>query len=461
MVSKKILSAVIASAFVAVPAFAAIDLNSNNPTKVKYAKEALTTEVTVADVKYYTVGDGAAADIDLTVDVGTGMQAAGAQRYARVDLGNAIFATAPTWTLANTAGSVVQGGAGKNYVIFEVTPSGVVAETDNAVIALADLNIAATLGAVSYTYAIYETQTGASTKTGPLNDGGKAVTLADAVSVVSGIKSTVESNTVTASVDNAFKKFLINGASATVANLGSFDVAADTAVADEAGAALTALAGVIDVAATKSKVVVKGDFSVGTWNMQSVAACDGTGTTQGFTLNSSKTEASIDIASIDAANAITEKYLCVSVNGTDVIPEATYTAAVDYVGITSAKVGPTDVTTGIGSIVRDGTTIHIPYVTTFADYAQRLVLVNRGGSDVAYSLTFTPETGVTVAPGAKATGTLKAKSTTIIPATELVTVTGATRTAATVTIVSSTGNIDAATTQVNLSDKSTDTVKLK
>lgn len=460
MVSKKILGLAIAAAFTS-NAFADIKIDDSNPTKVKFAKETLVTEEEVSSAKYLLVANGAGADIDIAVDVGTGMQAAGNAKYARVDLTNAVFKAAPTWTLANTAGSIVSGGVGKSFVIFEVTPSGVVAEADDAVIGLTNLNISNGLGAVGVTYGIYETQTGATTKTGALNNDGKSVSLTDAISVASGVKSDVTANTITASVDNAFKKFLVNGSAVTVANVGSFNVSADTGIASAAGTALAALNEVIDVAATKSKVVIKGDFSTGTWNMQSVAACDGTGTTQGFTLNSSKTEASIDIANIDAANAITEKYLCVSVSGSDAIPESTYTAAVDYVGIANAKVGPTDVSTSIGSIVRDGTTIHVPFVSTFEEYNQRLVLVNRGASDVAYTVTFTPETGVTVAPGAKATGTLKAKSTTILSAKDLVTITGATRTAATVTIVSSTGNIDAATTMVNLSDKSTDTVKLK
>jgi hypothetical protein len=100
-------------------------------------------------------------------------------------------------------------------------------------------------------------------------------------------------------------------------------------------------------------------------------------------------------------------------------------------------------------------------MTTFADYNQRLVLVNRGSADVTYAVTFTPETGVTATAGSAATGTLKANSTTIVKATDLVTITGSSRTAATVAIVSAAANIDAATTSVNLSDKSTDTVKLK
>lgn len=100
-------------------------------------------------------------------------------------------------------------------------------------------------------------------------------------------------------------------------------------------------------------------------------------------------------------------------------------------------------------------------MTTFADYNQRLVLVNRGTAAVPYSITFTEENGVTSAAGSAASGTLAAQETKIIKATDIVTLTGASRTAATIVVTAPSSTIDAATTSVNLADKSTDTVKLQ
>jgi hypothetical protein len=129
--------------------------------------------------------------------------------------------------------------------------------------------------------------------------------------------------------------------------------------------------------------------------------------------------------------------------------------------IATAAYGPSNVSGALGTVTREGTTIQVPYITTFADYNQRLVLVNRGASAVPYTISFTEEAGVTATAGSMATGTLAANETKIIKATDIVTLAGATRTAATVVVTAPSSTIDAATTSVNLSDKSTDTVKLQ
>jgi hypothetical protein len=92
-------------------------------------------------------------------------------------------------------------------------------------------------------------------------------------------------------------------------------------------------------------------------------------------------------------------------------------------------------------------------------------LVNRGAADTAYSISFTTEAGVTAAAGTKATGTLAAGKTLVLKATDIVTLTGGSRTAATVVALSPAGNIDAATQTVvtdpaSVSFGSNDTVNL-
>jgi hypothetical protein len=110
--------------------------------------------------------------------------------------------------------------------------------------------------------------------------------------------------------------------------------------------------------------------------------------------------------------------------------------------------------------LHNGTTVQLPYLTTFADYNQRLVIVNRGTSDATYSVTFTSEATATATAGTAATGTVAAGTTSSIKVSDIVTMTGLTRTAATIVIVAPTANLSVATNQVNLSDGSTDTVVL-
>ena len=42
----------------------------------------------------------------------------------------------------------------------------------------------------------------------------------------------------------------------------------------------------------------------------------------------------------------------------------------------------------VGTIGHDGTTVQIPFVTSYDGYAQRIVIVNRNKVDVGYSLSF-------------------------------------------------------------------------
>ena len=114
-------------------------------------------------------------------------------------------------------------------------------------------------------------------------------------------------------------------------------------------------------------------------------------------------------ATIDVVPA--EVYLCVTVDGETTIPATgPYTMDISLAGVHGAAntAFPPDDLTGstFGSIGRDGTRVNIGHLTTNATYNQRLVVVNRTGSEVTYSLTFDTARGVTDTPGSDATGTL-------------------------------------------------------
>jgi hypothetical protein len=109
--------------------------------------------------------------------------------------------------------------------------------------------------------------------------------------------------------------------------------------------------------------------------------------------------ASANIAANDnvTGNAVGTNYFCVLVNGnTDPIPEigdpdmpGEYTLTVtpvladaDNRPYPSGAIGAG--ATAVGAIDRNGTTVHVPYLSTHMAYNQRLVLVNRGADSALF-----------------------------------------------------------------------------
>lgn len=440
MVSKKILGVAIAAAFSS-QAFAVVDLDATTPVKPVFAKETFLTgdKSTVSSVDYYTVV-GAANILDITSKMGVGMNTS-QKMFVRVDVANALFATAPS--LASLVGgaissaTIAQGGSGSSYVVFEVTAGATKVQADTVTVTVPDLKLNSNFTGTAYTFTVYETLTAA------VNNGTSlyAKSLAGAVTVASGLKQSLTSTTATADVEAAFKKFT---SGATLAAAGKIDVSVDAATFNRAGTT-TVLADI----ATAGALKITGDFSLtgagSAYEMSASTACT-VGTA--VTVDSGKA-----FATTTFAVAAAKPYLCITIPtaADKVIPESAYNAALTYTAVTNAAFAPAVFSGKMGEVVRNGTTVQVPYLTTFADYNQRLVLVNRGSADVAYSITFTPDvaTGATATAGAAATGTLKAGKTTVLKATDVVTIAGSTRTAATVAIVSAAANIDAATTTIN------------
>ena len=126
------------------------------------------------------------------------------------------------------------------------------------------------------------------------------------------------------------------------------------------------------------------------------------------------------------------------------VPTSKYTATVSFAAAahntgaaaTGAGLKPDDGTGAAGVLNRDGTVVHIPFLTTASGYDHRLVIVNRNTFDAKYAVTFTDEDGVMSTAGDNATGMVPAMTTLTIPSEALVSVKDGNRTAATVTIVS-------------------------
>ena len=182
-----------------------------------------------------------------------------------------------------------------------------------------------------------------------------------------------------------------------------------------------------------------------------------TGTTMPVNLDDTPEDGTDDLAAFQV-------YLCIMVQGDDTddmdaprIPDTgAYTAMASYKALDMAANGPMGMERMLGEINRDGTTVRIPFVTTYDGYNQRIVFVNRGG-EVRYEIEFEPEEG-TMADPMDMEGMLPV-GTTMMRATDIVTLTGVSkRSAASIIIEAQPHTIDVATVTVNKSVGSTDTV---
>ena len=147
------------------------------------------------------------------------------------------------------------------------------------------------------------------------------------------------------------------------------------------------------------------------------------------------------------------------------IPNATYSAKA-YIR-TSADATPQMVGEGpVGSIKRNGATVHIAYLTTSEKHRQRVIIVNRGNLPISITdWSFQTEDGTEVELTAEAMAAAEAGAaigpgeTLVRQVGEMVNITGdSRRTAVTLSFNGVANNISVATTQVNLADFSTDTV---
>ena len=148
--------------------------------------------------------------------------------------------------------------------------------------------------------------------------------------------------------------------------------------------------------------------------------------------------------------------LCLTVDGETAIPSTEYMVTTKYGKVATSAFGPQGTTQTIGVIKRDGTTVHIPYLTTYMGYNQRLVMRNLGTREVTYTVAFTTEDGVMADPES-VTGMLMAGEYKTMKVGDMTTLSGGSRAAATVTSNAALGTLEVATTLVNLGDRSTDT----
>jgi len=455
MFNKKALTLAVAAATAGLSFSAAAAINvTTGAGKVAIANESVTPTTTGT----LPVGVGAAGTaLDIAGQLGVGV-ANNDQIFIRFDWTGAELINDLSTGSIDVSGvgstSLSDGLAGDSSAIFGVTAgtSGF-SQTAGVALTIGTSGLGLTGASTSVRMRVYETQTNAINETLDLSDQSVsgAITLGDALSV------SFASETATAEVTENFLKF--TGPSNT-GTMGSFTASASTSFT--LANTLVSVAALTDLVTlgTSSVVTYTGDFSFAT----DVGAYYVSGTTDGTCSTTGSTVVTVDTSSLSSATttvaAANGRALCVQVDGTSqTIPEATYDAAVTLVHATTTSVPSSTSDSGtVGVIDRNGTTVEVAYLTTFSDYNQRLLINSRHPVAAQYNVTFRTENGVTATPLAKASGTLQPGENLVLKATDLVTLTGGTRCSATVTVVAPSGNISVATTQVNLSDASTDTV---
>ena len=277
---------------------------------------------------------------------------------------------------------------------------------------------------------------------------------------------------LTATVEERFKSFrAADGTATTMGTLGSFMIGANTTFLDALQGAAVELETDIIATGDTSSVTISGDFSFAkmAW-LQATADCNVTGATNLLQMGDDEEvlnelmPQTLTAATLDLFEADGGQHLCISVLTGE---EAVAIPATDPYMVTT-KYGAATPDAGwppkagehsLGRITRDGTTVHIPYLTTWADYNQRIVVSNRGANEAPYWITFRPEEGVTATPNDMyAMGTLDGGSTIVLRAMDVVTLEGRTRTTATFVAEAPSTQIDVATVIVNMTTGSTDTV---
>lgn len=161
----------------------------------------------------------------------------------------------------------------------------------------------------------------------------------------------------------------------------------------------------------------------------------------------------------DAANpARVLQHLCIEVDGKTAIPETgPFMVMSKYKGLDSAAFPPAAMTHELAMIRRDGTTVHIPFLSIAEKFNHRILLRNHSSQEVAYSITFDPEAGTTATAGPMASGTVGAKKLKILSAADVVELEGRSRTAATLMAPIAKEMLDVSTSLVNRNTGDVDT----
>ena len=470
-----------------------------------YASETLLTTA-VTDVKddstkYYNVGGTGTVVLSLPGDVPA---SAGDTYLVSVALDGMVFRTAPTLAAAASGATdatftVAAGGAaGDKMAVFRKGTTGVINATS---ILNLTASYAVSTGGGSATVVL--TNQSVANLNVPGLSGTKTHGPARVIKVASALKETPTMNNLTATVESGFKKFTDD---MTIAHVGSIMVGINGHRVATTGAGTDIVDGLEDIAGTgqrtvgsadvpnssvsfmgdfsfTEKVFVHGDADCGTEtggvgtppeNTDNTAAADeddirnmeGTGddavvtnTTKAVNLDATPTDNADNLASFTG-------YLCIMVQGDDTddkdaprIPNTdAYTAMASYRALSDAASGPMGAERALGKISRDGTTVHLPYLTKHENFNQRIRIVNRGSAAARYEMEFHGDGDMagSDAEGMLNGGEIKVLSLRNDDVVELGG--GGSSTSGTLIVETMSTNIDVATVQTNRETGNIDTV---
>ena len=458
MLGKKVFAAMLAtvlgaSLFGANAAKAQLNLDDDTGAVI-YATETLAD--TVMDNADYSVVIGQGGVLNVTAEIGLGGPT-GTFVTVRFDLGGMVFSEEVTGgNLAIATGSYAEpsslrsgGKVGDDKVSFIVNRDGNTASgTDVATLTIGQLGVKP--GVPGSVTMMVTDSVG--------DDEEHTASYSSAVRTMRALQETPMPMNLVATVEERFMSF----GGMPMGTLGSFEVGMVTPALTHADGSPVELEEIIATDETSS-VTISGDFSFASMAWLQTAALCASG---GDDLLQREDETVMDelTAQNPSVFATDAQYLCISVPmGDDAVAipaTAPYMVTTEYAAGTSmAGWPPNDGEHSLGSITRDGTTVHIPYLTTFADYNQRIVISNRGANPAPYWITFRPEDGVMATPNDMyAMGTLDGNSTKVLRAMDVVTLEGRSRTAATFVAEAPSTQIDVATIIVNMTTGSTDTV---
>ncbi len=437
-------------------AVAAVDLDATSPNSPVYARETLTaaslTTGTQDGVDYYNVTD-AGSDIDIVSRLGVGLVVDG-RLYIRYTFSNGVLAAGHGASLVVDSGNAdvvlsLGGATGDNFIVFAVTATALIDQTAAVELSLDRLAIGSS-GAVGVSYELYSTASEALFEDSAFY----RRELATYITTAASASASFTPGTNTADVDRGFLGFTSASISELRANVGSLEYKTVTGTLAAGNGLQVTLGDIVNELGTTLEF--QGDFSFGNWYLDADSNC----ASPDATLLIDAEDSSMATATLRDVGSNGYHQLCVEVNGeTDEIVSGEYLASATPGPLFAAQLFSAARFSGaVGVIELNGTVVNMPNLTTFSDYRQRITLVNHRDLPVDYSFSFTPEEGVFATPLDAASGTLPPNTTVVLQVTDVVVLTGGNRCAATLAADARVGAVTVSTTQVNVSNGSTDTV---
>ena len=464
------------------------DGSSSVTAALSYAKETLAEKLQIAakDTKYYTLTE-VGTNHNVTFEAPVGAQT-GQTTYATITLsgGLAFHSQLGTDALSPGFALVAGGGPGENTVVFSSTAQ--ITKDSDVTLDAQFVTDGSASGMIAIDW-LNETLDRL-----PNFSGAGSIPATKIVSVVSGLAETAMAANLTATVASGFKSFkdtrsgAASDATVQLASLGTLQIS----LAGESTATTPLAAGdganseVADIyAAATSMVTASGDFSfakAASW--QRTAACatisaaadllqmDADGNVKSDlkavavgSISDGAPGASDHAPDANATEGNTAN-LCIELRAAKhdeavPVPSVTepYTVTIAYkAGTTNAAFDPMG--TGphsLGTIMRDGTTVHLPYLSTNDKFNQRIRMVNRSSSEAKYEMSFHGDGDV---GGMDASGMLPAKSITVLSlrTDDVVEPGNGNNTSGTLIVEATANMIDVASVQINRETGNSDTV---